>query len=522
MSQLRRSSLDSTLNTIKSNRKDSHVEASSDRKVTDKLTASAKSSKSTSATRQTSIKEQLKPKIGTTATTRNNKRIREENTSAQKSPPKKRVNCNTGNMPVETINESTEVRFKELKPEHEELKQQIFAGIKLMLDPIKEDIEQIKIDQRGLETETQKITGQKLKQQIVKNEEKQKKLEHRISVLEDQLLEKNIIFQGLTEDEFDDIGDTKAKIISVLATVNEGATAEDRKEVAKKTPIDSIERMGKFNAHRPRPVKVKFVNKSDVSNLFRNRKKLPDGIFIDREYSKATEKERRLLRPIVKAARKIEEYKGNCRLEGPYLKLNGKRYHRLNVHTLPAKLGPSEVTSVSNDHSLGFFGELNPFSNFHPCHFSLEGIDFHSTEQYIQMKKAEFFKDEVAKERIIHCEDAMDSKEISRDITNFNKREWSKVAEELCLPGIRAKFFQNPGLMAALLNTGNMNLVESSYDDLWGTGIPLSDPSALNETQWKSIGLLGKMLMVIRSEKIAIISGNRDVETEESMSSTSN
>ena len=104
-------------------------------------------------------------------------------------------------------------------------------------------------------------------------------MEHRISVLEDQLLEKNIIFQGLAEDEFDDIGDTKAKIILVLATVNEGATAEDRKEVAKKNPIDSIERMGKFNAHRPRPVKVKFVNKSDISNLFRNRKKLPDGIF---------------------------------------------------------------------------------------------------------------------------------------------------------------------------------------------------------------------------------------------------
>ena len=277
MSQLRRSSLDSTLNTAnttKSNRRDSHVEASSDRKVTDKLTVSAKSSKSTSATRQTSIKEQLKPKIGTTATTRNNKRNGEENTSAQKSPPKKRVNYNTGNMPVETINESTEVKFKELKPEHEELKQQIFAGIKLMLDPIKEDIEQIKIDQRGLETETQKITGQKLKQQIVKNEEKQKKLEHRISVLEDQLLEKNIIFQGLTEDKFDDIGDTKAKIILVLATVNEGATVEDRKEVAKKKPIDSIERMGKFNPHRPRPVKVKFVNKSDVSNLFRKKKEI--------------------------------------------------------------------------------------------------------------------------------------------------------------------------------------------------------------------------------------------------------
>ena len=67
-------------------------------------------------------------------------------------PPKKQVNCEMPKMPVETNMESTEVKVKELKPEHEELKQQIFAGIKLMLDPIKEDIKQIKLDQRGLET----------------------------------------------------------------------------------------------------------------------------------------------------------------------------------------------------------------------------------------------------------------------------------------------------------------------------------------------------------------------------------
>ena len=66
--------------------------------------------------------------------------------------------------------------------------------------------------------ETHKITGQKLRQQIIKNEEKPKKLEHRISVIEDQLLEKNIIFQGLAEDEFDVIRDTKAK--NYLCTCN--------------------------------------------------------------------------------------------------------------------------------------------------------------------------------------------------------------------------------------------------------------------------------------------------------------
>ena len=112
----------------------------------------------------------------------------------------------------------------------------------------------------------------------------------------------------------------------------------------------------------------------------------------------------------------------------------------------------------------------------------------------------------------------MDSKMISKDILNFNKQEWSKVAEELCLPGIRAKFFQNPGLMAALLNTGTKNLVESSYDDLWGTGIPLSDPAVLDETRWKTVGLLGKMLMSVRSEKLGIISGNNEASIEESVS----
>ena len=119
---------------------------------------------------------------------------------------------------------------------------------------------------------------------------------------------------------------------------------------------------------------------------------------------------------------------------------------------------------------------------------------------------------------VSNTEDALDSKMISKDILNFNKREWSKVAEELCLPGIRAKFFQNPGLMAALLNTGTKNLVETSYDDLWGTGIPLSDPSALDEARWKTVGLLGKMLMSVRLEKLGIISGNDEASTEESVS----
>ena len=133
----------------------------------------------------------------------------------------------------------TDPKQTELNPDHDELKRQIFVGIKLMFDPIKEDIEQIKLDQCSLKNDTDSCTGKQLKRQIIKNEEKQKKLETRISALEDQLLEKNVIFQGLKEDEYEDIQDTKTKVISAIAKVSTGKTPEERKETAKKVPWTS-------------------------------------------------------------------------------------------------------------------------------------------------------------------------------------------------------------------------------------------------------------------------------------------
>ena len=50
MSQLRRSSLDSKLNTTRPNRKDSNIEATDDKKTGDKPIQSARSSKLTGAT----------------------------------------------------------------------------------------------------------------------------------------------------------------------------------------------------------------------------------------------------------------------------------------------------------------------------------------------------------------------------------------------------------------------------------------------------------------------------------------
>ena len=52
--------------------------------------------------------------------------------------------------------------------------------------------------------------------------------------------------------------------------------------------------------------------------------------------------------------------------------------------------------------------------------------------------------------------------------------------------------------MQFLTATGEKTLVKSSYDDTWGTCLLLSDPHCLTKSKWKSVGILGRMLISIR------------------------
>ena len=118
-------------------------------------------------------------------------------------------------------------------------------------------------------------------------------------------------------------------------------------------------------------------------------------------------------------------------------------------------------------------------------------------------------------ERILNCEDAADCKEVSRDIANLDRKGWIDSAESLCFDGIQAKFQQNDHLMERLLDTGDKTLVEASYDEAWGTGQHLGSRDCLVKSKWKSIGILGRILMWIRSEAQTgsmeeSISGNMD------------
>ena len=271
------------------------------------------------------IKEGVK--ASSTKTTGSKKRAKPENNSPDKEcnqPSKKKTN--TMANPNQSKNNKEDNGIV-LNPEFQELKRQLFAGfeelIEAQIEPLKKDIQELKAKK---ETRSEILNVETVVRKFERSDEKHKRLEERLNQIEDQLLEKNLIFQGIFESEYEDDNDVKVQLIKAIAKTMPGNDDEEKKKNASKTSIEHFERLGRYNPLRIRAVKVKFSDKSDVDLLLKNKRSLPQGIYLNREYSKAMEKEQRYLRPLLKAARKMDRFKKKSRMEGPHLVLDGKHY----------------------------------------------------------------------------------------------------------------------------------------------------------------------------------------------------
>ena len=169
-----------------------------------------------------------------------------------------------------------------------------------------------------------------------------------------------------------------------------------------------------------------------------------------------------------------------------------------DLDKLPQKLCPYEVSTKTNEDTVGFFGKLCPFNNFHLASFTHDGITFHSGEQLIQYQKALYCNDRDTADKILATRTAIACKQLSYTIQDYDHQGWLDAANDQCRDGLRAKFMQNPLLLHALVSTGNKLLVESSKDNIWGNGIPLFRWDCLQCKHWSGTGKLGEILMEIR------------------------
>ena len=173
-----------------------------------------------------------------------------------------------------------------------------------------------------------------------------------------------------------------------------GSNHHEQMNEARKILIKKTSRIGKYNPYKGRPISVTFVYNEDCEHLLANKKYLPKGVFADKQYCAEIENTRRILRPVIRKARR-GKYKGRCRMERDQIVIDGKRYGLRNLHQLPPDLNTFKCTSAESEDCIGFFGELNELSNFHQCKFEINGIKYSSSEQWIQYCKAKYFKDNI-------------------------------------------------------------------------------------------------------------------------------
>ena len=311
---------------------------------------------------------------------------------------------------------------------------------------------------------------------------------------------------------------------------------ENKLEIAQKIGIRKCKRMGRFtqDQSRPRPISIELVHRHDVLNLLDNKRKLNKGMYLDKEYPQDVERKRKILRPILKAARDKAKYKRRSRMEDDKVIIKGKPYSTDNLDELPSDLEIFKITSKESKDVIAFFGYR--LSNFHPATFTIEEYSYHCSEQFIQHTKALYFGDTESADKIMNTSTAQECKSISMNIEHFDEDKWNETVKNLCAKGINEKFLQNPSLLDVLLTcTSTKTIIEATKDDIWDTGTALHSPNCLLQNKWVSQDIMGEILQELRDEvrktnptsvmpqvSTHITAANRDTDDDANVPETSN
>ena len=270
------------------------------------------------------------------------------------------------------------------------------ASINKALGPIEEQLNKWsttsdEVVQNKIEITSVKQENSALKTEVVNLKESCDELKTRLNKLENKSLECNLIISGIPENRWETNDSRITTLYRYIADTIEMDNPQDRYNRACNIVIEHCKRLGPRDTNRMRPIHVEFTSKYEADRLYANRFYMEKGVFVDREYNKETERIRSTLRPILKAAKKVPEYNKKCCMEGARFILDGKSFTKENLHKLPEKISSYNVSTKISEKIIGFFGELSPFSNFHPAHFVHNDQEYHCAEQLIQHEKAKLF-----------------------------------------------------------------------------------------------------------------------------------
>ena len=123
----------------------------------------------------------------------------------------------------------------------------------------------------------------------------------------------------------------------IAVTIDSGDVAADL-EKAKKIEITSCKRVGKFRHNHARPILVAFSMHDDKEALLSCKRKLPVGVYTNKEYPLHTKGNCDRLMPIFKLAKSLPHYHDKCRMDNDKLIIKSMAYKVDDIPNLPVDL----------------------------------------------------------------------------------------------------------------------------------------------------------------------------------------
>ena len=138
------------------------------------------------------------------------------------------------------------------------------------------------------------------------------------------------------------------------------------------------------------------------------------------------------------------------------------------------------------------------FSQWYQSPFTVGGITYSCTEQWMMYWKALTFGDMDTASRILKETSPKVIKGLGRAVKNYDDRVWRSVSFSIVELGNKYKFLQNPELWKILDGTGEAIICEASpVDSHWGIGMSEEDAIKAGDA-WTGDNWLGWALTNVR------------------------
>ena len=318
-------------------------------------------------------------------------------------------------------------------------------------------------------------------------------LKNRVIQLESHGKRENLLFNGIKENNSKETWEDCEQAVKNIITETMGLNGQNMN-------FERTHRYGQKKAGKTRPIIVKFSSFKDREKVWASKKKLSGSNYnVSEDFPIEIRNERKLLFPIVKVL-KTHSSVTEVFIKVNKLFVNGKMYTVSTLDQLPKEIELKNLFTKSENGVSLFASKYSPLSNLYSeATFSIDNQMYCSTEQYIQLRKAEIFNDEVSAGKIKAEKNPYTIMGIGKQVKGYKHDVWMGQVKDILRKANMAKYQQVEIARKTLLATEDNMIGEATLDKKYGIGLHLTDKTALNPGNWAE-NLFGNVLMEVRNE----------------------